>query len=60
MAAAINLWLSAEPGPTSGVDHHMRFALYVHPGIILLSIVVSLIILCTLISIILKELYRRW
>jgi hypothetical protein len=38
----------------------MRLAFDVDPGVIVLAIAVSLIVLCTLVSIILKELYRRW
>jgi hypothetical protein len=38
----------------------MRLAFDIDPGIIVLAIVVSLIVLCTLVSVILKELYRRW
>jgi len=37
----------------------MAFAFDIDPGFVLLAIVVSLIVLCTLISIILKEIYRR-
>jgi hypothetical protein len=34
--------------------------LFVHPGAVLLAAVVAFIVVCTLISLILKELYKRY
>jgi len=38
---------------------HMSFALDANPGAVMLAVVVAFIVLCTLISLILKELFRR-
>jgi hypothetical protein len=34
--------------------------LFVQPGAVLLAVVVAFIVVCTLISVILKELYKRY